>query len=118
MGMWNGEVYGHLIPDGEGDSTQLLERKLVLGQLEGCDITFRCASVPPQLCRLSWENGLWRICNISDPPALVVNGRPTTETLLFAGDVIHIGSRRYTLDYTPQSDDEQRPGGETGSQNG
>ena len=114
--MWNGEVYGHLIPIGDGDSIPLLKRQLTIGRSEECDITFRSAPIAPQLCTLSREEGGWRICNIPSPPQLAVNGQPTTEMVLSTGDVIHIGSRLYTLRCDSPKDEEQAPGGKTGSQ--
>jgi hypothetical protein len=102
---------GRLIPNGDGDSIPLLKRRLVLGRSKSCDITFRFASVPTQLCGLSWERGLWRVRSDLDPPELLVNGRPTTERFLYPGDVIQIGHMPYTLDYTPQPDNPVEQGG-------
>src|SRR3990170_2640508 len=100
MGMsTHGEVNGRLVPDGEGDPIPLLKRRLRLGGSVSCDITFRCPSVPPQFCKLTWDSGHWRVRSIADPPALVVNGRQTTEMSLSPSDVIHIGHLRYTIDW-------------------
>lgn len=101
--MWTqSEANGRLIPDGEGDSVPLLKSRLKLGREESCDITVRFSEVPLQLCRLTWEQGLWKAKNLAEYSGLTVNGRQTTENWLHPGDVIQIGQRRYTIDYAPR----------------
>ena len=93
------EANGRLIPDGEGESVPLLKSRLKLGRKESCDISFRFPEVPSQLCRLTWERGLWKARALAEYSGFMVNGRQTTECWLYPGDVIQIGARRYTIDY-------------------
>ena len=57
---------GRLIPDGEGNSVPLWKPRLKLGREVSCDISFRFPEVPPQLCRLTWERGLWKARTLAE----------------------------------------------------
>ena len=54
-------MYGELVPVGGGDNIPLLEKRLLIGRRESCDIVLRFKNVSAHHCQLSVRGGYWYV---------------------------------------------------------
>ena len=92
--------HGELTPMEGGDSLPLLRPIMTVGRRESCDICLSFPNISGQHCELSLRNGVWFIRDLNSTNGTKVNGVRIQEQSLAPGDVIIIGKRQYTIQYT------------------
>ena len=63
----------------------------IVGRHSEADLRFAFPDVSRRHCRLAFENGQWRICDLNSMNGVFVNNVPILEATLYAGDMLRIG---------------------------
>lgn len=95
------EQFGQLIPKGGGDPIPLLQKKLMVGRRETCDIVLRFGNVSGSHCELSLESGYWFVKDLNSRNGTRVNGYRITRRRIDPRDVLSVGKHEYEMDYSP-----------------
>jgi FHA domain len=96
----NGEL---ILPSGR-DAITLDGAHLILGRRESCDVCLRYPNISGRHCELVFKDGYWIIRDLHSTNGIKVNGVRVKETVLYPGDTIAIGKRKYTIKYLPPID--------------
>jgi predicted component of type VI protein secretion system len=96
-------MYGELTPQGGGDPIPLLEKSLLIGRRESCDIVLRFGNVSGQHCQLTLENGYWFAQDMNSQNGTKVNGNKIVRKRLDPGDTLSVAKHKYTIHYSPKS---------------
>ena len=94
-------MYGELVPVGGGDNIPLLEKRLLIGRRESCDIVLRFSNVSAHHCQLFVENGYWYVKDLESRNGTRVHGRRVERKRLDPGCEIAFAKHKYTIEYTP-----------------
>jgi len=94
-------AYGHLDPQGGGDSIPLLKKKLMVGRRESCDVVLRFSNVSAHHCELYVSGGYWFVKDLGSRNGTRVNGLRVTEKRLDPGDALAVAKHRFTVKYSP-----------------
>ena len=94
-------MYGELVPVGGGDNIPLLEKRLLVGRRESCDIVLRFSNVSAHHCQLFVENGYWYVKDLESRNGTRVHGRRVERKRLDPGCEIAFAKHKYTVEYTP-----------------
>lgn len=95
---------GKLSPNGGGDPIELPGDSVLIGRRPSCDIRMDFENISGHHCRLSFRDGFWFLEDLESRNGTKVGGTrifPRTSKLVQPGDVITIGKRDFTLDYSP-----------------
>jgi len=63
----------------------------VIGRHRGCDLCIPLMSVSRRHCRLNYNEGVLKIHDLGSRNGTVLNGKPTNEAVIKAGDSVKIG---------------------------
>jgi pSer/pThr/pTyr-binding forkhead associated (FHA) protein len=83
----------------------------IVGRHSEADLRFAFPDVSRRHCRLAFERGQWRICDLNSMNGVFVNNVPTVEATLYAGDMLRIGCVKLlvtTATPVPVQDDKLR----------
>ncbi|MEE2991129.1 MAG: FHA domain-containing protein [Planctomycetota bacterium] len=94
-------MYGELVPVGGGDNIPLLEKRLLVGRRESCDIVLRFSNVSAHHCQLFIENGYWYVKDLESRNGTRVHGRRVDRKRLDPGCEIAFAKHKYTVEYSP-----------------
>ena len=97
------QVNGELIPQGGGDNIPLSRSPLIIGRRESSDICLQFPNVSGKHCELIFKDGIWVLRDLESTNGVKVNGvriESGSKKVLHSGDVLTIGKRVYTLQYT------------------
>ena len=99
-------MYGELVPMGGGDPIPLLEKKLVIGRRETCDIVLRFANVSGEHCELRVDDGYWFVIDRGSRNGTKVNGVRVTSTRkrVDPGNILSVARHKYEVRYSPVDD--------------
>lgn len=99
--------FGSLIPidaagDKVGDAIPLLQRDLLIGRRESCDIVLPFPNVSAEHCWLVFRDGHWKVEDLESRNGVRVNGiRVKGTALLEDGDTLSVAKHLYRLRYAP-----------------
>ena len=95
-------MFGELIPSGGGDPIPLLEKKLLVGRRESCDIVLRFDNVSAHHCELFVDSGYWFVKDAGSRNGTKVNGRKVTgRKRLDPDDTLAVAKHVYQIVYSP-----------------
>jgi adenylate cyclase len=94
-------MYGELVPVGGGDNIPLLEKRLLIGRRESCDVVLRFSNVSAHHCQLFIENGYWYVKDLESRNGTRVHGRRVERKRLDPGCEIAFAKHKYTIEYSP-----------------
>jgi hypothetical protein len=63
----------------------------IVGRHSEADLRFDFPDVSRRHCRLTFENGQWRIQDLKSMNGVFVNNRPIVDALLYTGDLVKLG---------------------------
>ncbi len=63
----------------------------IVGRHTDADLRFAYPEVSRQHCRLTFENGQWRVYDLNSTNGTYLNNAPIAEATLYAGDLLHVG---------------------------
>jgi pSer/pThr/pTyr-binding forkhead associated (FHA) protein len=95
---------GYLVPVGGGDDIPLIRAVLTVGRRESCDVCMRFPNISGLHCELSFRDGYWYIRDLNSTNGVKVNNTRVQEKVLLPSDVLTIGKRKYTIEYTMPAD--------------
>jgi adenylate cyclase len=95
---------GYLVPVGGGDDVPLIRSVLTIGRRESCDVCMRFPNISGLHCELTFRDGYWYIRDLNSTNGVKVNGTRVQEKVLLPRDVVTIGKRKYTIEYTMPAD--------------
>ncbi len=93
--------YGQLEPIGGGDSIPLLDKTLLVGRRESCDIVLRFKNVSAHHCQLYINKGYWFARDLNSRNVTRVEGIRVNTKRLDPGCSIQFAKHIYTMDYDP-----------------
>lgn len=103
-------VQGRLVPEGGGDTIELVRPVLVLGRRPSCDIQMEYPNISGQHLRLNFKMGYWTAEDLGSANGIKVNGARVQARTVYPGDILTIGKRNFKLHYdlprTSTEDDE------------
>ena len=94
-------MFGKLIPQGGGDPIPLMNKKLLIGRRESCDIVLRFSNVSAHHCQLVVEHGYWFAKDLNSRNGTRVNGSRIERKRLDPGCVLRIAKHVYEVQYSP-----------------
>ena len=95
-------MFGELIPSGGGDPIPLLEKKLLVGRRESCDIVLRFDNISAHHCQLFIDSGYWFVQDMGSRNGTKVNGHKiTSRKRLDPKDTLSIAKHTYEIAYSP-----------------
>lgn len=94
-------MFGELVPVGGGDPIPLLQKRLLLGRRESCDIVLRFSNVSAHHCQLFIENGYWYVKDLESRNGTRVHGQRVERKRLDPGCELAIAKHKYTVEYSP-----------------
>ena len=94
-------MYGELLPLGGGDPIPLLQKKLLVGRRESCDIVLRFANVSAHHCQLTVESGYWFVKDLNSRNGTKVDGKRISRKRLDPGCTLSVGKHKYEVQYSP-----------------
>ncbi len=97
-------MYGELVPQGGGDPVPLLQKKLLIGRRDSCDIALRFPNVSSRHCELEFVDGYWMVRDLGSSNGTKVNGVRVRAKWLLPGDDLSVAKHRYKIDYNVASD--------------
>lgn len=94
-------MFGELVPVGGGDPIPLLEKKLLVGRRESCDVILRFANVSAHHCQLFIEHGYWYVKDLKSRNGTRVANQRVARKRLDPGCEIAFAKHKYTIEYSP-----------------
>ena len=95
-------MFGELIPSGGGDPIPLLEKKLLVGRRESCNIVLRFSNVSSHHCQLFVDSGYWFVKDMGSRNGTKVNGRRISgRKRLDPNDTLSVAKHTYEIQYSP-----------------
>ena len=94
-------MFGELVPVGGGDPIPLLQKRLLLGRRESCDIVLRFSNVSAHHCQFFIENGYWYVKDRESRNGTRVHGQRVERKRLDPGCELAIAKHKYTVEYSP-----------------
>jgi pSer/pThr/pTyr-binding forkhead associated (FHA) protein len=94
-------MFGELVPVGGGDPIPLLQKTLLLGRRESCDIVLRFSNVSAHHCQFFIENGYWYVKDLESRNGTRVHGQRVERKRLDPGCELAIAKHKYTVEYSP-----------------
>ncbi len=92
-------VQGRLVPEGGGDTIELIRPVLVLGRRPSCDIQMEYPNISGQHMRLNFKMGYWTAEDLGSANGIKVNGARVQARTVYPGDILTIGKRNFKLHY-------------------
>jgi adenylate cyclase len=108
-------MFGELLPQGGGDPIPLLQRKLVIGRRDSCDVALRFPNVSNRHCELELFGGYWMVRDLASSNGTKVNGVRIRAKWILPGDELSVARHRFKIEYSippdapppPAIDDEE-----------
>jgi adenylate cyclase len=97
-------MFGELVPQGGGDPVPLLQKKLLVGRRDSCDIALRFPNVSSRHCEMEFVDGYWMVRDLGSSNGTKVNGVRVRAKWVLPGDELAIAKHRFKLDYNVASD--------------
>ena len=97
-------MFGELVPQGGGDPVPLLQKKLLVGRRDSCDIALRFPNVSSRHCEMELVEGYWLVRDLGSSNGTKVNGVRVRAKWVLPGDELTIAKHRYKLDYNVAAD--------------
>jgi adenylate cyclase len=97
-------MFGELVPQGGGDPVPLLQKKLLVGRRDSCDIALRFPNVSSRHCEMEFVDGYWLVRDLGSSNGTKVNGVRVRAKWVMPGDELSIAKHRFKLDYNVASD--------------
>lgn len=94
-------MFGHLVPHGGGDPIPLLNKSLVVGRAESCDVVLRFPNVSSRHCMLTCNQGYWFVTDLDSSNGTKVNGSRVLRKRLDPGDKLSVAKHVYDVRYSP-----------------
>jgi pSer/pThr/pTyr-binding forkhead associated (FHA) protein len=101
------EANGELVPVGGGDVMALLRPTMTVGRRAVCDIHLDFPNVSGIHCEFAFRDGYWTVRDLNSTNGIKVNEVRVQSRPLKPGDVLTIGKRRFTIQYTLSPDAQQ-----------
>ena len=92
-------MFGELVPQGGGDPVPLLQKKLLIGRRDSCDIALRFPNVSSRHCELELVSGYWLVRDLGSSNGTKVNGVRIRAKWLLPGDELAVAKHRFKIDY-------------------
>jgi adenylate cyclase len=109
-------MFGELVPQGGGDPVPLLQKKLLIGRRDSCDIALRFPNVSSRHCELELISGYWMVRDLGSSNGTKVNGVRVQSKWVMPGDELAVAKHRFKIDYNltpgappPPAIDEDQP---------
>jgi hypothetical protein len=80
-------------PD-EGQTFTLMDRRMILGRAEDCDLRLEDPEVPEHCALIERAGNTWRVEELDGAPPILLNDREEHDGLLTDGDLLRIGGDR------------------------
>jgi len=97
-------MFGELVPQGGGDPVPLLQKRLLVGRRDSCDIALRFPNVSSRHCEMEFVDGYWLVRDLGSSNGTKVNGVRVRAKWVMPGDELSIAKHRFKLDYNVASD--------------
>jgi pSer/pThr/pTyr-binding forkhead associated (FHA) protein len=95
--------FGILIALGGGEDIPLLQKKILIGRRENCDLVLRFPNVSGQHARLTLEEGYWFVKDLNSRYGTKVNGLRVDRKRLDNGDTLTLAKHQFRIDYDPEA---------------
>ncbi len=95
--------FGTLIALGGGEDIPLLQKKILIGRRENCDLVLRFPNVSGQHARLTLEEGYWFVKDLNSRNGTKVNGLRVDRKRLDNGDTLTLAKHQFRIDYDPEA---------------
>lgn len=92
-------MFGELVPQGGGDPVPLLQKKLLVGRRDSCDIALRFPNVSSRHCELELVEGYWLVRDLGSSNGTKVNGVRVRSKWVMPGDELAVAKHRFKIDY-------------------
>lgn len=92
-------MFGELVPQGGGDPVPLLQKKLLIGRRDSCDIALRFPNVSSRHCELELVSGYWLVRDLGSSNGTKVNGVRVRSKWVMPGDELAVAKHRFKIDY-------------------
>ena len=92
-------MFGELVPQGGGDPVPLLQKKLLIGRRDSCDIALRFPNVSSRHCELELVSGYWKVRDLASSNGTKVNGERVREKWVMPGDELAVAKHRFRIEY-------------------
>jgi len=92
-------MFGELVPQGGGDPVPLLQKTLLIGRRDSCDIALRFPNVSSRHCELELVSGYWKVRDLGSSNGTKVNGERVREKWVMPGDELAVAKHRFRLEY-------------------
>jgi adenylate cyclase len=93
-------MFGELVPQGGGDPVPLLQKKLLIGRRDSCDIALRFPNVSSRHCELEMVDGYWLVRDLGSSNGTKVNGVRIRAKWVLPGDELAVAKHRFKIDYS------------------
>lgn len=93
-------MFGELVPQGGGDPVPLLQKKLLIGRRDSCDIALRFPNVSSRHCELEMVDGYWLVRDLGSSNGTKVNGVRVRAKWILPGDELAVAKHRFKIDYS------------------
>jgi pSer/pThr/pTyr-binding forkhead associated (FHA) protein len=97
-------MFGELVPQGGGDPVPLLQKKLLVGRRDSCDIALRFPNVSSRHCEMEFVDGYWMVRDLGSSNGTKVNGVRVRAKWVLPGDELSIAKHRFKIDYNVAAD--------------
>jgi pSer/pThr/pTyr-binding forkhead associated (FHA) protein len=95
--------FGILVALGGGEDIPLLQKRIVIGRRETCDLVLRFPNVSGQHARLTLEEGYWFVKDLNSRNGTKVNGLRVDRKRLDRGDTLTLAKHQFRIEYDPEA---------------
>lgn len=95
--------FGTLIALGGGEDIPLLQKRILIGRRENCDLVLRFPNVSGQHARLTLEEGYWFVKDLNSRNGTKVNGLRVDRKRLDHGDTLTLAKHQFRIEYDPEA---------------